>query len=88
MADGSFRKKRLQFMIAFENEDFGDKKNTVVLEGYRASVTIDLAGVDLGMSHMACRIWGVPKHLMDLIDTRGNKTDLAGVQPKIGRAHV
>jgi hypothetical protein len=81
MADSSFRHKRLQFMIVFENEDFGDKKNTVVLEGYRASVTIDLAGVDLGMSHMACRIWGVPKHLMDLIDTRGNKTDLAGVQP-------
>ena len=48
MGDTSFRRKRLQFMIAFEKEDFGDKQNTVVLEGYRASVTIDVAGVDLG----------------------------------------
>lgn len=47
MGDTSFRRKRLQFMIAFEKEDFGDKQNTVVLEGYRASVTIDVAGVDL-----------------------------------------
>lgn len=81
MGDTSFRRKRLQFMIAFEKEDFGDKQNTVVLEGYRASVTIDVAGVDLGQSFMACRIWGVPKSIMDLIDTRGNKSDTGGAQP-------
>ena len=79
----SFRKKRLQFMIRLDSDTFegSDNKNTVILEGYRASVTIDMAGVDFGMSFMACRIWGVPKAIMDKLDTKRNKGDIGGVQP-------
>lgn len=85
MIGGSFTEKRLQFMLVLDSDTFdtkdGDKKNTVVLEGYRASVTIDLAGLELGQGHMACRIWGVPKALMDKIDTMGDRTQVGGVKP-------
>lgn len=81
----SFTEKRLQFMLVLDSDTFdtkdGDKKNTVVLEGYRASVTIDIAGLKLINSNMACRIWGVPKALMDKIDTMGNRTQVGGVKP-------
>lgn len=74
----SFTKKRLQVMIRMDGDTFdgSDGKNTVILEGYRVSATIDLAGIGLAQANMACRIWGVPKALMDKIDTRGSKGDV------------
>lgn len=83
MTGSSFSKKRLQFMIRLDSDTFegSDDKNTVILDGYRASVTIDLAGSGVCQSFMACRIWGVPKAVMDKIDTRRNKGDRGGVKP-------
>ena len=83
MTDTSFSRKRLQFMIRVDGENFegSNDKNTVVLENYRANVTIDLAGVDLNDSFMACRIWGMPSALMDKLDTRhGKKANTGEVQ--------
>ena len=81
----SFSKKRLQVMIRLDGDTFegSDNKNTVVLDGYRVSATVELAGVALNQAYMAVRIWGVPKALMDKIDTQGKKGDVNVVR-KVG----
>lgn len=78
MSASSFQnKKELRFVIVLGTGTFGSSTaNTITLQGFRASVEIDKAGINQ-MGTLQARIYGVAESDMNAITTLRWKQDLA-----------